>query len=114
MGRLNLSVGAVADPRVSYFTVAGLFEAIHQVAKPIAQHIPDAGAREQAAQLPGKTARRTAFGCLRRTARLPLCGIDPFRDFVSILIPCDREERQQSCHRWISATHLILLYSVSS
>src|ERR1700726_4316514 len=114
MGRLNLLVGAVADPRVSYFTVSGLFEASNQVAKSIAQHIPEAGAREQAAQLPGKTARRTAFRYLRRTARLPLCGIDPFRDFVSILIAHDREESQQSCHRWISAAHLILLCSVSS
>jgi hypothetical protein len=51
MGSLNLFVRAVADPRVSYFTVTGLFKAIYQVAKPIAQHIPEAAAREQATQL---------------------------------------------------------------
>ena len=30
-------------------------------------------------------ARRTTFGCLRRTTRLSLRGIEPFRDFVSVL-----------------------------
>src|ERR1700736_4391176 len=109
MGRRNLFVGSAADPRVSYFTVACLFETVHKIANPVTQHITDAGACEQATQLSGWAARRTALGCLRWTPRLPLRGIEPFRDFVSVLITRHSEKCQKSCHRRISATHLILL-----
>src|SRR6516165_893381 len=114
MGRRNLLVGSVADPRIRDFAVPCLPEAVHQIAKSSAEHIADAGSGEQSTELPGRAAARAALWRRRRTARAALRGTEPFRDLVPVLIACDCEERQQRCHRRISATHLILLLARAS
>src|SRR5262249_48443829 len=41
--------------------------------------------------------------------------LEPFRDFVPVLVARHGEERQQGCHRWIATTHntVLLTRSVS-
>src|SRR4029453_10294975 len=106
--RTDRLIGSSTNPGIGRLTVAALFEAVDQFAKPTAQY----AARTRTAEKPAQPSEHSARLPRTRRARSARCLLQPAEhlgDLVPVLVSGNSEKSQKRNHGRHSAAHFILL-----